>query len=216
MFNKISPLTRSFIILSSLSVFLIFVRCYKTDSTFGLGLIWNLFLAGVPVFFALVSRRLVAKKTIATWILLALWMLFLPNSYYIITDLGHLHHLPGEIWWFDSFIIFHTAFIGVLLAVYSLFVVHQTLDKLLTKALIWPALGLSFLLSGFGIYLGRFLRFNSWDLFTNPLSLIKLSMFEVTNPLALKMTLLFGLAQLVIYFSFWIFKNSLYETIKND
>lgn len=94
---KISKVTKSFLILSLLCVGLLFIRLCRTDFYLGFGLIWNLFLAWIPLFFALVARRLKASRYISLFFM-ACWLLFFPNAPYIITDLVHLNNLDHQLW----------------------------------------------------------------------------------------------------------------------
>ena len=210
---KISRQTKGFLVLTAFGILLLLVRSIKMQDQLGFGLLWNLFLAGLPVFFALLAARsLVAWKTRTVYLFTGLWLLFYPNSAYIITDLVHLQHLPDSIWWFDSLGIFHAAFTGLLLGLYSVWIIHtRVLSKMISKAYVWPLILLFMGLSGYGIYLGRFLRFNSWDIISSPGHLIESSVIHLRNPLAIKMSLLFAAMQFVVYFAYWVQKDKSYE-----
>ena len=80
----------------------------------------------------------------------------------------HLGEYNNQILWFDTVGFFIAALTGMATGLYSLYVVHQVLNRLTTSLLAWIIVSISIILSGFGLYLGRFVRFNSWDLFTNP------------------------------------------------
>jgi uncharacterized membrane protein len=208
----ISRPTRSLILLSTLCFGLFTIRFFQTKQLLGFALIWNLFLAWVPMFLALIARRLNKKDMhISTFLFLGLWLLFFPNAPYIITDLVHLDHLPSHLWWFDSLGIFIAAFTGLVIGIYSLNIVHVLFHKYLGALKAWILILASIALSSFGIYLGRFSRFNSWDLFTNPFSLLRNSAHEALNPLAIKLTLVFTLVLSVLYISFYSLKSDLNE-----
>ncbi|KPM48941.1 DUF1361 domain-containing protein [Jiulongibacter sediminis] len=211
---QISRQTRGFILLTAFSVLLLGVRYLRTSDHVGFGLLWNLFLAGVPVAFALAAGRFTkAGKHKFAYLFTALWLLFYPNSAYIITDLIHLDHLPKSLWWFDSLGIFHTALTGLILGLYSVWIIHtRVLSKLLSPAFIWPVILFFMGLSGYGIYLGRFLRFNSWDIVSSPSELLLTSVLHLRNPLAIKMTMLFAAMQFVVYFAYWLQKDKSYES----
>lgn len=203
----ISRPTKSLLILSGLCFVLFLVRFLQTSETLGLALVWNLFLAWVPLFFALIARRYSKiENHILVYLSMAFWLLFLPNAPYIITDLVHLNHLTASLWWFDSLGIFMTAMTGLILGIYSLSIVHHLFEKYWGVVVAWVMVFVSIFLSGFGIYLGRFSRFNSWDLFTNPVFLFQSSLNEAFNPLAIKLTLVFTLVLSVLYISFRILK----------
>ncbi len=133
-------------------------------------LIWNLLLAWIPYLLAIRFEQLQRKN--AGWVALALtftlWLLFLPNAPYIITDFLHLKHKPPVPLWYDLSLLFAFASTGLLLGLLSLHKVHHTLRMQfsgnLPNAIILTSIGLS----GFGIWLGRFQRWNSWDIFSRP------------------------------------------------
>ncbi|MFT6203701.1 MAG: putative membrane protein [Spirosomataceae bacterium] len=211
---KISKVTKSFLILSLLCSVLLFVRSYRTDFYLGFGLLWNLFLAWIPLFFALVARRLKGRRYTSLFFV-GFWLLFFPNAPYIITDLVHLQYLDQQLWWYDSLGIFITAFTGLLIGVYSIQIVHNLLNSFYNRAVSWLLIFGSMLLSGFGIYLGRFSRLNSWDIISNPLYLVKICIRDLQNPLAMKTTLLFGFVLSVIYIAHYTLFNIEHELKKN-
>ncbi len=131
---------------------------------------WNLFLAMVPLYF---SYRLgMAKSKIAGWIYLCLWLLFFPNSMYIVTDLFHLRVRPHIPQWYDLLILFTAALNGLIMGFLSLRDVEQYMLPRVSKKYLPMILLFIFCLCGYGIYLGRYLRWNSWDIVTDPVSLL--------------------------------------------
>jgi uncharacterized membrane protein len=88
---------------------------------------------------------------------------------------------------------------GFCTGLYSLKVTHQVLNQFINNALAWIVISASIVLSGFGLYLGRFARFNSWDLFTHPFYLFRKSFQALQNPLAIQTTLVFTLVVAVLY-----------------
>jgi uncharacterized membrane protein len=201
----ISRPTASLLLMTFLCVILLSIRNFRTDETIGFSLIWNLFLAWIPLGFVLIAKRLdILKYKYPISFLLAFWLLFFPNSTYIITDLMHLSHLDKRLLWYDSVGIFIAALTGLLLGLYSLFVAHEVLDKIFKPKTTWLIIILCMVLSGYGVYLGRFVRFNSWDLFTKPLYLIRTCQHQLSQPLALKTTAIFALITLVLYIAFII------------
>lgn len=196
-----SKITKGFLLLSFLCSLLFLIRFNQTGELLGFGLIWNLFLAWVPLGFALLAKRSITHKP-TSLILLFCWLLFFPNAPYIITDLVHLQHLTPHLWWYDSLGIFLTALTGLLLGIYSIQKVHHVLYAYYGKINSWLLVLSSMMLSGFGIYLGRFLRLNSWEIVTDPLHLISTCLNSIQHPLAQKTTLLFGFVLFVLY---WVF-----------
>lgn len=137
-------------------------------------LIWNLVLAWVPYGAALRFARL--QKRGAGWpsllLCFAVWLLFLPNAPYIITDFLHFRHKPPIPMWYDLMLLFAFSSTGLLLGLLSLHVVNQSLRKIFSKNIARVLVLMSIGLSGFGIWLGRFQRWNSWDILTRPDALL--------------------------------------------
>ena len=164
-FNKIrvnftvSRATLSLVLLTLLCCILLIIRAVETQQVRGLFLLWNLFLAWTPLFFALVARRLALtiseitkSKQILIYITLAFWLLFFPNSPYLITDLIHLAEYNTQILWFDTVGFFIAALAGMATGLYSLYVAHQVLNQLTTSLIAWIIVSASIILSGFGLY----------------------------------------------------------------
>ncbi len=163
---------KNLVLLSFFCLFMVLSRCIKTQQFSFVFLFWNLFLAFVPYW---ISTYLVKQKELKLWKLAGLsmlWLLFLPNAPYMLTDLFHLHkraHLPV---WFDLVLILSFAVTGLYLFYVS---VHQMtrLAQIRFPQLNKPVfLLLLFLAVSYGVYIGRFLRVNSWDVL-NPLELAK-------------------------------------------
>lgn len=178
-------------------------------------LTWNLFLAWFPLGVVLVLRDLrasAAERPLfgSTEVLLAgltVWLAFLPNAPYIITDLFHIQHVPMPLLWFDTMTLFVFAMTGLLCGLYSTLLVHRMLRPLLGTAQTWLLmLGCQFL-SGFGIYLGRFGRWNSWNVLSSPVDLVRAIVFAYRDHLSIKLTLAYGFVLVVLYVSFWWYKE---------
>ncbi|HHM20784.1 MAG TPA: DUF1361 domain-containing protein, partial [Bacteroidetes bacterium] len=132
-------------------------------------LIWNLFLAWIPYLISLILDRL-PRRWMAVPLLLV-WVVFFPNAPYILTDLMHVGHHPPVPVWYDTVLLFSFAWTGLLLGFLSLMDVQRFLEKNISKrvagVVVWGVVGLS----AFGVYLGRFQRWNSWDVVTQPYQL---------------------------------------------
>ena len=218
----VSRATLSLVLLSSLCCALLIIRAIQTEQIRGLFLLWNLFLAWVPLFFSLTARRLTSRNANITnltqlqiYTSLAFWLLFFPNSPYLITDLMHLGEYNNQILWFDSVGFFVAALAGISTGLYSLYVAHQVLNRLTSRFLAWTIVSASVVLSGFGLYLGRFVRFNSWDLFTQPFFLLRQSLHELQNPLAIQTTLVFTLVVMVLYVAILILIPNRHASFKD-
>lgn len=178
-----------------------------TDSLAYLFLLWNLFLAFIPYWITWWMTRniTIIENKVKLTIALAAWLLFIPNSFYIITDFFHLSHFGSAPKWFDLLLIFSFAWNGILCGIISLrrveIVVSLIRGKgfsiLLVFAVMW--------LSAFGIYIGRFLRYNSWDVITDPFSLageiIDMIIHPFENSYAWGMTLCYSAFMTLVYFT---------------
>ncbi|GAB3888324.1 DUF1361 domain-containing protein [Spirosoma agri] len=169
-------------------------------------LTWNLFLAFFPLGVVLILRDLRRSGFLSRWLFgscLAIWLAFLPNAPYIITDLYHIKNVDNPLLWFDTMTIFLFAQTGLLIGLYSILIVHRLVRPLIGAKLTWLVLLTGQLLSGFGIYLGRFGRWNSWDVLTNPLNLFSAIADATHNHLSIKLTLAYGFVLVVLYVAFW-------------
>lgn len=138
-------------------------------------LIWNLFLAWLPYLASLQVASLAGRG--AGWLRLipwlVVWLAFFPNAPYLITDLVHLHPLNPVPYWFDLLMFFSCAFTGLMLGLISLYTVQHALLQRLSLIQVRAITLLCIGLGGFGIWLGRFQRYNSWDLVTKPWTLVR-------------------------------------------
>ncbi len=174
-------------------------------SSFGLN--WNLFLAWIPLFIVLYMNKQIKEKALSKNKILIfsfLWLLFFPNAPYIITDLVHLHPYHGNSYWHHQIMIYTFAFVSLICGLLSLYWIQQIWTQYFTKS--WSVLltGSSILLSGYGIFLGRIERLNSWDLFTHPLALVNYVLHSFTNPTAILMTAEFSV---FIGLAYWMLHN---------
>ncbi len=178
-------LIKSLTISTALSVFLLFFRVQWSGTLFYAFLVWNLFLAWIPFICSvfLLEAKHKRQTPVVLLFLFACWLLFFPNSPYILTDLFHLkvrHEIPL---WFDLILILSFAWNGLLLGFSSLLNIQQFLKHYFSKSTIHIFVFTLFVLCGFGIYLGRYPRFNSWDVVTNPIALFTDIISMVTHPL---------------------------------
>ena len=174
-------------------------------------LTWNLFLAFFPLGVVLVLRDLRTAGFRSRWLLgagLAVWLVFLPNAPYIITDLYHIKSVSQPLLWFDTMTIFLFALTGLLAGLYSVLIVHRMLRPLAGGWQAWGLMLTSQGLAGFGIYLGRFGRWNSWDVLTQPLALFDALARAGHDHLSLKLTLAYGFVLAVLYVAFYWYVES--------
>lgn len=177
-------------------------------------LLWNLVLAWVPFLFAAIAFRLAATRRAVRYVFIAaaalVWLAFFPNAPYILTDFLHLGSMgdivPG---WYDVLMLFWFAWTGLLLGVVSLYLMQEIVTRGLGAAAGWVFVVVAAGLGSFGIYLGRFLRWNSWDLVRRPGPLADELLGRVTDPSSqarlLGFTALFALLFLFVYVAVYIF-----------
>jgi len=127
------------------------------------------------------------------------WLVFFSNAPYIITDLFHLRQRSVPLW-FDLMVILSFAWNGLLLGYFSMMNIQEVVEERMSKTVGWLMVVGAFFLSGFGIYLGRYLRFNSWDVISNPQPLISDITHRILHPLQHIST--YGVT--IIYASFFI------------
>lgn len=158
---------------SALSVLLLYIRMEWSGSIAYIFLTWNLFLAWMPfVFSFFLSDAQAGNRSKYTLLLLfGCWLLFFPNSPYILTDLFHLRPKTGVPLWYDLVLILSFAWNGLLLGFSSLLEVQRILKIYLSEKLVAVFIVLLMVLCSFGIYLGRYPRWNSWDIIGNPVAL---------------------------------------------
>ncbi len=164
---------REFMLLCALlawCVALVGFRVERTGSGQFLFLIWNLFLACVPLFASRLLRAAHKKKASDSLQLglAGLWLLFLPNAPYILTDIVHLQPASTGLYWYDLGLLLSCAGTGVLLGYSSLSDVHRILEERFGPRWGWGVVVSTLILSGYGVYLGRVMRWNSWDVIVNP------------------------------------------------
>jgi uncharacterized membrane protein len=191
--------------LSVMCVGLLGFRMYHSGSIRFMFLSWNLFLAWVPLGIALLTYRRLEQGRLRGYHGLggwAAWLLFFPNAPYIITDLLHLTKRSAVPIWYDSVMVFSYALVGLLAGLLSLYLIHRVMDRLLGRGAARLVVTGSLLLAGFGVYLGRFERWNSWDLLTDPAGLLGNALVQLTNPTALRLTAVFALMLTLIYYTF--------------
>lgn len=175
---------------------------YTQSLTFSF-LLWNLFLATIPYCITELIKKSTPSKP-KLFGLIFIWLLFLPNAPYIITDFIHLRNSKSAMLWFDLFLIFSFACTSLVIALVSMNDMHKVMHKKWNLKTATKFINSAIILCGFGIYLGRFLRFNSWDIFTQPLFVVKRSVFSFSNSQTWYITL--GFASL-LWILFSVFRS---------
>lgn len=169
-------------------------------------LIWNLILAWVPYLCSLLVIVLFRRRLPrALMILPALvWLLFLPNAPYLVTDLLHLDPRPPVPYWYDVGMLATFVLAGLFLAFASLRAMHAMIDTVAGRIAGWLFALAAIGLSGFGIYLGRFVRLNSWDLWAQPDDVLGMVFGAMRYPSSQTagVTLMFAAILFVFYLAF--------------
>ncbi|MEL6445403.1 MAG: DUF1361 domain-containing protein [Bacteroidota bacterium] len=196
------PASRLVVASVGFAVALIAARIAVTGDLQFAFLLWNLFLASVP----LVLSRGFARFERPGWLALGVgsaWLLFFPNAPYILTDLVHLRVRPEAPYWFDLVLLLAAAWSGMLVGMVSLAEVHGTVRRWHGARAGWSVAVGALVLGSFGVYLGRVLRWNSWDVLTAPGALLGDVAAPLLDPFghprAVGMTLLFSVLLTLCY-----------------
>lgn len=202
-----------------LTTFLLFVsaliifRVFYSGSLRYIMLAWNIFLAWIPYILSTQFRHYRNKENWKQLFLFSSWLLFFPNALYIVTDLVHLHDDTNMPWWYDTMLVFCSSFVGLVLAFVSLNKAESYLRSRMSKATVAAAMACILFVASFGVYLGRFDRWNSWDVVNNPISLATDILGKVVNPLehykVWAITLLFTSVYSLLYYFVKILPASL-------
>jgi uncharacterized membrane protein len=197
--------------LSALTAFCIFLsvfRCSYTHSRTFFFLNWNLLLAMLPwgISMLLVMKPKFRENRVLVSISIMLWLLFFPNAPYILTDLFHTKAHRGIPMWYDLVLILSYAWTGLLYGLFSLWHIERVLQRYFSIKTITRMSSALFFVVAFGIYLGRVLRWNSWDALTHPVTLLEDILVRFYEPEAYPqtwgMTLLLGVFLNIVYWTF--------------
>jgi len=163
---------------------LIGIRVAYTGDLLFLFLVWNLFLAFVPYWLSQWMEKNMNKKSKWNFFVCAFaWLLFIPNAFYIITDLFHLDMNIGVPLWFDLALLLGFAWNGLLVGIISMRQMEKLFENYFNKKFDLLFVIPVMFLNGLGVYVGRYLRFNSWDAIINPLQLVQDMIYLFIHPL---------------------------------
>ena len=188
------------------SLLLVIVSFYSHNYSF-LYFIWNLFLSWVPLALSITLIYILKNKLWSSWSALFfsfVWLIFIPNSFYMISDFVHLIEVPTN--YLLYFVIAFTAIIysASINGYISLYLIHRELKKRLRPGTSWLVVAIICLISSYAIYIGRVLRWNSWDILINPGGVL----FDVSDNFlnfnSLKNSILTTLLFFVLIFSIYI------------
>jgi uncharacterized membrane protein len=172
--------------LSFLVCVMVGARVIYSGNLHFVSLIWNLFLAWIPFLLALAVHDGFARgaRRLPLVVGSVLWLLFLPNAPYIVTDLKYVGEWLGAPIWYDAVLVSAAAGIGLVLGFASLYLMQTVVRRAAGVLNAWFFVVGTLALSSFGVYLGRFQRWNSWDVFVQPGALFADVWQAATNPTA--------------------------------
>ncbi len=214
---RVSNRLKMMAVLGLMSLYCFSLIAYRVEvsnkATF-IFLLWNLFLAYIP--YGMSTVLFLWEKNIQSavilWICIFVWLVFYPNAPYILTDLFHFKVRKDIPIWYDLVLILSVAFNGLVLGLLSLLDIHLIIAKRHSAFVGWLFVLLSSFLCGFGIYLGRYLRWNSWDIVSQPTGLLKDLLDRITDPTAHGRTygvaILFCVFILLAYFFVYVLAGS--------
>lgn len=165
---------------SVVSTAFFFVGVWHNHSLLYEYLLWNLFLAWLPLVFAAILVRLLPHRAwLSAWpiTLSVLWLSFLPNSFYMVSDYIHLQEIQRADILFDVVMFTSFIFVGLAVGFTSLLLVHRELARRFSPKVTTRSVAFILLLCSYAIFLGRNLRWNTWDVILNPAGLL----FDVSD-----------------------------------
>ena len=209
-----------FVLLSSATIFSVAIWRvrfeYSGTGRYGF-LIWNLFLAWIPFLISYFTYTLSLNRR---WIYIVIpiaafvWLIFFPNAPYILTDFQHLANNFSDLpVWYDVMMLIWFAFTGVLLGMVSLFLMQEIVRREFGRWVGWGFVAAVAALTSAGVYMGRFLRWNSWDILRDPTGIALYSFERVQDPSlqSLGFVGLFGAFFLFLYLTLYTFGHLLLE-----
>ena len=213
-----------FVLLAGASIFSVVIWRVRAEFS-GTGryafLIWNLFLAWIPFVISYFTYTLAFNRK---WIYIVIpvaafvWLIFFPNAPYILTDFQHLAYQTSELpVWYDVMMLIWFAFTGLLLGIVSLFLMQEIVRREFGRWAGWAFVAAVTGLSSAGVYMGRFLRWNSWDILRDPTGIALYSFQRVTDPSLQSIGFigLFGAFFLFLYITLYTFGHLLVERPAN-
>jgi uncharacterized membrane protein len=225
--NIIQKLRLAYIGIPAIDKLLIFSCCFSlaltiarivyTGTLMFTWLNWNLFLAWVPYYISsyIMRKPWLMDQRIKFAFLFFAWLVFIPNSFYLITDIFHFELRKPVPLWFDLALILSFVWNGIFLGVLS---VNQ-MEKIIYAKWGWKndwifIFGIMWL-NAFGVYVGRYLRYNTWDIVTNPLALfndiVYLFIHPIRNRYDWSMVACYAILMTIIYLGFTMRKETSFK-----
>jgi uncharacterized membrane protein len=196
---------------------LVLARVTYSESRRHTGLIWNLFLAWIPFMLSYFAHAISWRRATLYLIIPSiafLWLIFFPNAPYMLTDLQDLaRRASGAPLWYDVIIVVWSSWTGMLLGVISLYLMQDIIIRRFGRTAGWSFVFVISPLSSFGIYIGRFVRLNSWDILQDPAETTQEILGLIINP-SMRLaafTLLYTFFFLFIFLLLYSFSHMLRE-----
>jgi uncharacterized membrane protein len=196
---------------SALCCAMVELRTHETGDAYYRFLVWNLILAWLPLVFAIGAwARARRRVDLVVAALLVLWLLFFPNAPYLLTDFIHLGEGPAPLW-YDALMLSAFAWTSLLLGFGSLYLVQTILRRSFGSKVAWLGVVAALSLGSIGVYVGRFIRFNSWDALLHPIRVAEvvheqLSTVPARAAAALLALVAFLLVGYLVIYSFAVLK----------
>ncbi len=202
---------------SVICILLVAARIAFSDSKRYTGLVWNLFLAWIPFVLSFLAYIFSWNKRLLYFTIpltAFLWLIFFPNAPYILTDLQHLAvETTKAPLWYDVIILVWFSWTGLLLGLVSLYLMHDIVQRTFGRIPGWLFVFIVSGLSSFGVYLGRFIRFNSWDILNDPKEVAVTILGLAIDPSKrlVAFTILFAVFYLFVYLTLYSFAHMVQE-----
>lgn len=178
--SKLSRLYIAYSLIAAVCVCLLTTRILTSESLRFTFLYWNLFLAFIPLPLAWILHKRISRYGWWHWkqaLLTVAWVGFLPNSFYLITDLIHLRPNYEADFLFDITMLTSFIVAGLVYGYASVYLVHSQLLLRFRERSVYSILAILFLAVSFAICLGRYTRWNTWDILLQPAGLL----FDVSD-----------------------------------
>lgn len=201
----------NYLIISSLiAITMLLLRVKLTHSIYLLFLLWNLFLAAIPYSLSTIIKTdfRLRRSNLKNLGIIIIWLLFIPNTFYLITDFVHLNPSNLYRYIFDFALLSSFTIAGFYFGILSINTIYKQIQFFYSNTISRIFLISISYLCAFGIYIGRVLRFNSWDIISNPFSLIKSILDSIFLVETLVFTIELGTLILIV--------NSIYIQFNSD
>ncbi|MCF0075112.1 DUF1361 domain-containing protein [Dyadobacter sp. CY261] len=194
------------LLLSLLAVFFHLIRILF-NSPVDFSLDWNLFLSWIPLIIAFFADNLTKRFghiPVLLGILSIAWLAFFPNAPYMITDLAHLTvDYQRDLTWHDTIMLFSYAEVSLFNGLVSLYWIHRSWRRIFERKTANAMLLISLPLAGFGVYLGRVRRMNSWDILHDPHAIIDNLLESLLDRTAWVLAMEIGMLLGILYLVLW-------------